>query len=300
MATYGDVVDRVFRDWLARPDDAPMVVELNGGITNSATNIPLDISTLAPEEEDLLGPGAIIEVNSEAIRVRTYDEGTDTITDCKRGVLGTTAAAHSDGDEVIIAPNTLRQSVFDAVRDTADDCFPTLYTVTTEQVTTPSTAGFVEAVATAIDPISPAIVNVSSGEWVNYGVALMDPFPPSSTGKAWVFDHATPEGDTAHITYKANPTRPTSESDSLPDDTWERLFSVGAIAHLIGGEDIDAFDEDYLTEQIEVQNLPPGRGGSVSQRLLSYYEYLKQQARRRLLSQHSTPVFVNGYCVRGG
>lgn len=298
--TYGAVVNRVYTDWLERSDDLGMLVELSGAITDTATSIALDLSTLAPEEEDLLGPGAIIEIDSEAIRVKTYNESTDTVTDCTRGALGTTATSHTDGSNVAISPTILRKQIFDAVRDTADDCFPTLYTVTSEQVTTPTTAGYVEADADAIDPISPAIVNTSGSEWPTYAVALLDPFPPSSTNKAWAFDHGTPNGKTAHITFKKNPARPTAESDSLPDDTWERLLSVGAIAHLVGGEDVDTFDEDFLTEQIQVQNLPPGSGGNVSQRLLSYYEYLKQQARRRLLASHSTPIFVNGYCVRGG
>lgn len=277
----------------------------NGGsITNSATSFNVDVTLLTPDEESTIGPGTIIEINSELIRVKAYDDTDDaeSVDDCIRGILGTTAASHDDGDEIVISPNISRQQVFNAARDTIDDCWPSLYEVATEQVTTPDTKNWVNAHADAIDPVMPALVQVSDltndEEWGNFPVGLRDPFPPAANDKAWFFK--APGGETAHVTYKKQPTRPTKESDTLPDDTWERMLVVGAVAHLIGGEDIDKFDEDYIAQTLEMQNVQIGAGQSIERRLRSYYEYLKQNAKRRLMVEWGVPVKQNGYVIRGG
>lgn len=305
MATYGDVVDRTFRDYLSRPDDQPLMMELsgNGGsITSTATSFFVDVTLLTPEEEALIGAGTIIEIGSELIRVKAYDEtdGSEQVTDCVRGILGSTAASHDDGDEIRIAPDYTRQQVFEAARDTQDDCYPQLYEVVTEQVTTPSTSStnWTEAASDALDPLQPALVSLSGGGWDNFPVKLEDPFPPSPSNKAWLF--RAPANRTAHVTYKKKATRPADETATLPDDTWERLLSVGAVAHLIAGEDIDAADAEYITEQLEAQSFQVGQGQSLRQALLSYYEYLKRKAVQRLVAEHGTPLKRNGFVVKGG
>jgi hypothetical protein len=56
-----------------------------------------------------------------------------------RGYSGTTAASHGDKTNIFINPTFPRKSVFDAVSDNIARLYPSLYNVTTTNVTSNST-----------------------------------------------------------------------------------------------------------------------------------------------------------------
>ena len=63
--TIGDLVDRVYREYLEAPDSVESYSYLTSGISDTDTSIVYDGNLFSVEEEDALDAGAIIEVGQE-------------------------------------------------------------------------------------------------------------------------------------------------------------------------------------------------------------------------------------------
>ena len=133
MSNIGNLVDRTFREYLEPMDDLVSYTTLSTGVNDSITSIVFDGDMLSIEEEDTLDKGTIIEINQELMICTDLNAVTNTIT-VKRGMKGTTAAAHAAGDIIKISPPFPRKVVFDAVKDQMNNLFPTLFAVETQSV----------------------------------------------------------------------------------------------------------------------------------------------------------------------
>ena len=133
-STIGDLVDRVYREYLEPVDKVESYSYLSSGINDSVDSITYDGNLFSIEEEDALDAGAIVEVGQELMYTTALNATTNTIT-VKRGQRGTTAAAHSAGDIIKIAPAFPRKNVFEAVVDQIKNLYPTLFAVETVELT---------------------------------------------------------------------------------------------------------------------------------------------------------------------
>lgn len=289
--TVGELVNRVYRDFLDGPDDQPPIVTASAGYTDSVTTIGYDDSVLAPDEEDLLAPGVLVEVGSELARITGVDDTANTLT-VIRGVSGTTAEAISAGDEIRIAPMYPRQTVFDAVADNIVGLYPDLTRTATTTVTSGSAAAEIPAgVVSVIDAMY-----LSGNSQVGANVRLLRNYVPSSTGSAVAFS-GTPANKTVYLTYEARFDRPATTDDTLVDlgidAAWERIVVVGAAAQVLAGRDLDPVSAEYLTEQMEREGFPVGSAGRLRDNLLRYHAFLLQQARRSIRADRVTPVVMS-------
>ena len=116
--TIGNIVDRVYREYLEPMDDLTSYTVLNEGseLSASDTVITFNGDLLTQEEEDAMDAGTIIECDRELMRCVSLDTVNNQVT-VVRGVRGTTASTHADGSVVKIAPPFPRKVVFDAVVD---------------------------------------------------------------------------------------------------------------------------------------------------------------------------------------
>tara|TARA_R100001594_G_scaffold1317_1_gene5540 strand:- start:2296 stop:3330 length:1035 start_codon:yes stop_codon:yes gene_type:complete len=141
--TIGDLVDRVFREYLEPADDlnSYTTVEDNdsitggNGISSSDTTLSFNPDLLTQEEEDVMDAGTILECEHELMYCTDIDTVNNTIT-VVRGTRGTTAAQHLKGSLVKIAPAFTRKAVFDAVVDQINNLFPSVFAVDTQSITT--------------------------------------------------------------------------------------------------------------------------------------------------------------------
>ena len=138
MAAVSTLIDRIYRDFLNKPDDLSAFSRLDGGINNSVTSLTYESGLFSSEEENLLGNGALVEVGQELMLVTAANTSTRTLT-VSRGYAGTTAATHADETNIFINPTFTRKSVYDAVSDNISRLYPSLYNVTTTNVTSNST-----------------------------------------------------------------------------------------------------------------------------------------------------------------
>ena len=293
MAAVSTLVDRIYRDFLNKPDDLAAFSRLEGAITDSDTSLTYEDGLFSVEEENLLEAGALVEIDQELMLVTDANPSTRVLT-VSRGYAGTTAAAHSDKDNIFLNPTFPRKSVFDAVADNIVRLYPSLYNVTTTNVTSNST--YAEVPASTVEVLTSYVQNASGEQYTSAGIELLRDFPPSTTNTAVQF-YNTSNGKTVHLVIKRKFVRPTAETDDLAttcliSNEYEQIVMVGAVADIVGATDIDATTQEFITEKLAAENYPVGSGERLRNALLRLRSLLIDEARGNLRSLYPAPVSI--------
>ena len=293
MAAVSTLIDRIYRDFLNKPDDLSAFSRLEGGINDSVTSLSYEAGLFSSEEENLLGNGALIEIDQELMLVTAANTSTRTLT-VSRGYAGTTAAAHSDEANLYINPTFPRKSVFDAVADNISRLYPSLYNITTTNVTSNST--YAEVPATTVSIVNSWVQNASGDQYTSAGIELLTNFPPSSTNTAVQFSN-TANGKTVYLVVKRKFGRPTAETDDLStacflEDSYHQIVMIGAVADIMGATDVDASTQEFITEKLSAENYPIGSGERLRNALLRLRSLLIDEARGDLRSLYPQAVAI--------
>jgi hypothetical protein len=294
MAAVSTLVDRIYRDFLNKPDDLSAFSRLEGGINDSVTSLSYEAGLFSSEEENLLGNGALIEIDQELMLVTAANTSTRTLT-VSRGYAGTTAAAHSDEANLYINPTFPRKSVFDAVADNISRLYPSLYNITTTNVTSNST--YAEVPATTVSVVNSWVQNADGDQYTSAGIELLTNFPPSSTNTAVQFSN-TSNGKTVYLVVKRKFARPTAETDDLStacflEDSYHQIVMIGAVADIMGATDVDASTQEFITEKLAAENYPIGSGERLRNALLRLRSLLIDEARGDLRSLYPQAVAIS-------
>ena len=327
--TIGDLVDRVYREYLEPVDKVESYSYLTGGITDTTTTtVGYANDMFSTEEEDALDAGAILEINQELMFSKALNTVTNEIT-VERGARGTTATTHDAGDVIKIAPAFPRKNVFEAVSDQIKNLYPTLFAVETIELTASTgykllgthgsdgdTYNYLVAPLKAISQYTDWQSGSDQTGLKYNGVAiemidLPNPFTYTddtqtertktyTTGPDVV--HAVQfvgisAGHTVYVTFKKKFVAPTNESTTLTsvglETEYEPIVMAGAAAQMLVGKDIKQVDARYITEQMAASNYPVGSSNTISGSLLRYQQLLIQQARSNLRSKYPEPVQLN-------
>ncbi len=293
MAAVSTLIDRIYRDFLNKPDDLSAFSRLDGGINNSVTSLTYESGLFSSEEENLLGNGALVEIGQELMLVTAANTSTRTLT-VSRGYAGTTAATHADETNIFINPTFPRKSVYDAVSDNISRLYPTLYNVTTTNVTSNST--YQEVPASTVEVLTSYVQNATGNQYTSAGIELLRDFPPSSTNTAVQFFN-TSNGKTVHLVVKRKFVRPTDETSDIESvclvaAEYEQIVMVGAVADIIGATDIDASTQEFITEKLAADSYPVGSGERLRNALLRLRSLLIDEARGNLRSLYPAPVSI--------
>ena len=293
MAAVSTLVDRIYRDFLNKPDDLSAFSRLDGAIDNTTTTIIYEDGLLSSEEENLLAGGALIEINQELMLVTNIVSSTRTLT-VARGYAGTTADSHGDKTNMFINPTFPRKSVFDAVADNISRLYPSLYNITTTNVTSNST--YAEVPATTVSIVNSWVQNASGDQYTSAGIELLTNFPPSSTNTAVQFSN-TANGKTVYLVVKRKFGRPTAETDDLStacflEDSYHQIVMIGAVADIMGATDVDASTQEFITEKLAAENYPIGSGERLRNALLRLRSLLIDEARGDLRSLYPQAVAI--------
>ena len=327
-STIGDLVDSVYREYLEPVDKVESYSYLSSGINDSVDSITYDGNLFSIEEEDALDAGAIVEVGQELMYTTALNASANIIT-VKRGQRGTTAAAHSAGDIIKIAPAFPRKNVYEAVVDQVKNLYPTLFAVETIELTASTgykllgnhgsdqdSYNYLVAPLKAISQYTDWSTGSDQTGLKYNGVAiemidLPNPFTytdDTSTERTKTYTtgpdvvHAVQfvnmsAGHTVYATFKKKFVQPTSESTTLTsvglEIEYEPIIMTGVAAQLIAGKDISKLNASYITEQLEVSVSPIGSSNSIGNSLLRYQQLLIQQARSNLRSKYPEPVQLN-------
>ena len=293
MAAVSTLIDRIYRDFLNKPDDLSAFSRLDGGINNSVTSLTYESGLFSSEEENLLGNGALVEIGQELMLVTAANTSTRTLT-VSRGYAGTTAATQADKTNIFINPTFPRKSVYDAVSDNISRLYPSLYNVTTTNVTSNST--YQEVPASTVEVLTSYVQNATGDQYTSAGIQLLRDFPPSSTNTAVQFFN-TSNGKTVHLVVKRKFVRPTDETSDIESvclvaAEYEQIVMVGAVADIIGATDIDASTQEFITEKLAADSYPVGSGERLRNALLRLRSLLIDEARGNLRSLYPAPVSI--------
>ena len=328
-STIGDLVDRIYREYLEPMDSVESYSYLTGDVTTTTqSTINYEEGMFSTEEEDALGAGALIEVNRELMFSKSLNAVTNEIT-VQRGARGTTAATHSAGDIIKITPAFTRQAVYDAVSDQIRNLYPTLFAVETLELTASTGYKLLGTHGTDGDSynyfVAPLKAISQYTDWqsgsdqtgLKYnGVAiemidLPNPFvwtDDTSTERTKTYTsgpdvvHAVQfvgisAGHTVYVTFKKKFIAPTNEDTELSaiglETEYEPIIMTGVAAQLVAGKDIGKINTSYITEQLEAATYPVGSSNNIGQSLLRYQQLLIQQARSNLRSKYPEPVQLN-------
>ena len=294
--TIADVIERVYRDYLWPPDEQPARFMVDtGGITATATTLPVDTALLSPEEESLIGPGTIIDVVSvdtggELMLIEATDDPPTSLT-VRRQMFGTSGVAHIATDLIYLAPGFSRQKVYDAVADAIESLFPRLWTTAVEET-------FISASPVELPAACEEILEVrflTNNHWVMIGGwELLTDYPLTSTEKAIQF-FAVDSGS-IQVKYRAAPTRPsTDETELLGDDlsvldSWIKVITVGAAAQMVSGEDVSQATIDFITEALAAEGFPVGAGATLRNSLLQFQDFLIRPLADALEARNRTGI----------
>jgi len=293
MAAVSTLVDRIYRDFLNKPDDLSAFSRLDGAIDNTTTTLIYEDGLLSSEEENLLDGGAIIEINQEMMLVTNIVSSTRTLT-VSRAYSGTTADSHGDKTNIFINPTFPRKSVFDAVSDNISRLYPSLYNVTTTNVVANTT--YQEVPASTVEILTSYVQNSSGEQYTSAGIELLRDFPPSSTNTAVQFYNTT-NGKTVHLVVKRKFVRPTDETSDIETvclvaPEYEQIVMVGAVADIMGATDVDASTQEFITEKLAAESYPVGSGERLRNALLRLRSLLIDEARGNLRSLYPAPVSI--------
>ena len=327
MSNIGNLVDRVYREYLEPIDDIVSYTTLSTGINDSVTSVVFNGDLLSVEEEDALDAGAIIEIGQELMICTDLNAVTNTIT-VTRAARGTTATSHTAGDLIKISPPFPRKNVFDAVCDQIKNLFPTLFAVETQSVTTgtgytllgsqetPGTNNYIVSILSAISQYTDFTQN-SDTTGVNFSpvtcslVELPNPFTyTDNNGTSKTITYTTgpsvvhaiqfaniATGHTAHVTFKKKFIEPTAEDNTIAniglEPEWEPIIMAGTAAHMLSGRDIPSATADYISDQLSVATYPVGSSSNIRNGLLSYQATLLEQAKKDLKARYPEPVALN-------
>lgn len=321
--TIGDLVNRVYREYLEAPDNLESYSYLTGGISLSATTLAYDDKLFSSEEEDALGAGAIIEINQELMYSTALNTVNNEIT-VTRGARGTTKKAHSAGDIIKVSPTFTRKAVYDAIVDQIENLYPTLFAVETQTITAKSGINILDGatdnyLVTPIKAISQytsydAGQDETGSQFRGVSVQLVDlpnPFTYTNdsgssvtltyTGGPSVVhalqNFGISSGKKMYISFKKKFVEPADEDTTLAaiglENEYEPIIMAGVAAQMVAGKDIGTLDAKYLTDQLAVQNSPIGSSNQIRNSLLQYQQLLIQQARKDLRARFPEPVSMN-------
>ena len=329
--TVGNLIDRVFREYLDPNDDVVSFTVLKDALTDSTSDtiIDYDATYLTSEEEDALGTGAFLEVNNEIMLVSSLNTTASQIT-VKRAARGTTIAAHSTGDTLKINPPFPRKVVFDAISDQVENLYPTLFAV--ETITATADTGYVligthgqdvdtnnylvnplkaisqytdfstgsDSTGTIFSPVSTQIVQLPNPFTYtdSDGTSRTKRYTegPSVVNALQFYNISS--GHTVYVTFKKKFIAPTSESSTLAgigiETEYEPIIMAGVAAQIISGRDLPMVTQNYITESLQAAVYPVGSSTSIRNSLLQYQQILINQARKNLRARYPESVSING------
>lgn len=244
---------------------------------------PLDDTALSVVVEDVDGLGTgLIEIDTELIRVKSVDLGSSTLTLARRGVRGSTAAAHADGAEVRIAPVIPYNSVIREVNAEVSSLFPYLCDVQTTEFASSSTTVDYEIPADA-DMILDVRYKDSVGNWervrrweVENSQNTTD-YPTGRTLRA-----VTPDVSTIRVVYGKRFGQFATLTDTLASlgvpESCEDLIRMGTFLRLLPSMDMARYSV-ISNQSADTSNKSPqpGTGVMIAREVKAQYKERREQ-----------------------
>jgi len=279
--TFGTLIDEtlVYLEGFGSTND--QVVELMTTIDTDDTSFTVDLANEVSR--------GLIEIDGELMWVHTVSGTTVNVPLWGRGYKGTTAAAHSSGAAVHIAPTWPRSVVRREVNNTVVSLFPSLFAVAKIDLTNTSPTYQFELDATTEWVLDVEWKFVGDGVW--YKMAGWDVVSKANTtdfpsGKYLMINEPVPAGALLTVTTAKVPTKFTAEGDAftacgLPATTKD-VVVLGTAARLMPSLDLGRSQVQTVSADALDQPRPLGAAVQISREVRREFERRREEERQAL------------------
>lgn len=290
MTTLNELRQRLEDNYLEPATEETPTVSFTADIDATTTTFTIVDGILSPDEESYIGPGQLLEIDNEVIRVTSYDTSTKVVT-CRRGVRYTEAMSHASSTSEIRFPTRwLRKTQIDALRSAIAALWRPLF-AEKEIIATVSASSYISLPLTTVR--ATVRFDHADGTWPTVSSRLI-PNHPTEPGRAAVFVSASFPYQSALcvIEYGVRIEAPADDNATIVNlpEKWERIVVVDAAAELLSGVDIDAVTQENMTETLRLDRFPVKSGYSISQNLIRYREYLVDLAKSELVARRPKQI----------
>jgi hypothetical protein len=263
------------------------VFTLAGNITDSATTIPVDTSTIGR---------CVIEIDQELIYVEGCTGSNLNIPAWGRGWKGTTASAHTSGVAVFVAPVYPKSVVAREINNAIRALYPDLFAIDTMDTTVSATNWQYELPA--------ACDRVLSVEWRWDSISGWNPCTQwevvnsayttdFASGKFVSIQELLPTGALLHITYAKQPSMIDAmayfSDTGLPTSSRD-LVVLGAACRLLPWVDTSRTPAETVVSDMTDQQRPIGLAVQLAAQLRQQYKEKLQRERDALFARYPIRV----------
>jgi hypothetical protein len=281
MTTIDDLRQELENKYLEPATEQTPSTPLAAAMDSSELTFTITEDILSPDELSLIGPGSLLELEYELVRVQAFNGSTWVVT-AQRGVRGTTAAAHAIGTDVRFPTRWPRQVIADSITAAIEALWQPLFAVE-EQRATVDPAGYLALPTDTVRILQVQYEN-EFGRWDDADGVLFSTHPMDETISAIQVEPVARASALCVVRYGRQIMAPDTVTDDIVGlpKKWERIIIADAGAELLSGVDIDAVTQEVLTQQLRLERFGVRSGSTISQALLGYREYLVAQAESEL------------------
>ena len=307
MTTLDDLRVTLETDYLEPVSERTAKTPLSAAMDDSELTFTITDDVLSPDEEAVIGPGTVLEIEYELGQVEAYDMSTNVITLLGRAFEGGgPAVAHPIGSQMRLPTRWPRQSQAKALSEAIDNLWKPLYVVEEERVTV-DTLGYLPLPLDTVEVLriqyeydsrwgQDHIIgsSITSSEWLDAEYELFVTHPQDPNFAAVQVVPTISPGALCVIRYGREPGRPALVTDTLDpwEDAWNRIVVLDAAIALLSGVDIDAVTQEYLTQQDRLDRFPVRSGASITQAMIAYREYLVGRRKEKQIAKHRPGVHM--------
>ena len=237
--------------------------------------------TVVVEDAREVGKG-LVEIDSELLRVKSVDLGSQTVTFAARGVRGSTAAAHATGAEMRIAPVVPYHSVAREVNAEISSLFPFLCKVESTEFQSSTTTVDHEIPADA-EMVLDVRYKDQIGNWERVRrwepeeSQNTDSFTTGRSIRIW-----TPDLSTVRVVYGKRFGSLSAMTDTLADtgvpESCEDIIRMGALLRLLPSLDLARYSVVSNQSADTTSKSPqPGTGVMVAREVKANYRERREQ-----------------------
>ncbi len=302
MTTLNDLRVTLETDYLEPVSERTAKTPLAAPMDDSELTLTITDGVLSPDEEAVIGPGAVIELDYELAQVADFNMSTNVITLLSRAFEGGgPAAQHALGASMRLPTRWPRQAQANALSEAIDNLWKPLYVIEEERLTV-DTLGYLPLPLDTVEILRVQYefdsrwgrdhVPTASGasEWLDAEHELFETHPQDPNFAAVQVVPTLSHGALCVIRYGREPARPTLVTDTLApwDDGWNRIVVLDAGIALLSGVDIDSVTQEYLTQQLRLDRFPVRSGATITQAMIAYREYLVARRKEKQIAKHRT------------
>ena len=275
MSTFAQLADRVEAVLHGYTENTEPATWLVGNATSTAT-------TLSVYDASVIGRG-YVQIDDEIVFVNSTDNVANTLTLAPwgRAQRGTSAAAHSENAKVIMGPLFPRQEIKNAINNTIDSMYPSVFAVGTydfdyiaAQYSYQIPASVQNVLSVTYSIVGPSKEWFPARAWQLDRTADSDAF--ATTKSLSVYSEIVP-GQTVHITYSKRPTLLTSDNQEYETVTGFPSYSEDVVIYGAAFRMISFLDPSRLGPQSAAADIldgvrPNGSGQNASRFLYNIYQ----------------------------